>query len=203
MFNDLKAFCSADDDFIYIRRAITALVDAKPLDVNVNGKNNNGSGSGGGGQEDGGSLSSKSLGGGGNGVGEMGSGGAKGRTGVDGKGVQQLPSCIPFIGELLFSLLLLLFLLRFVFASFYSSFYFYICFTSLYVTLSFLVISDGSDGIGGRVLLIGRAVIGYAMIRRLAVIDSPSFCDGCFLPRRFSSLSFNPIFTLLIKKSLS
>ena len=46
VFNDLKAFCSADDDFIYIRRAITALVDAKPLDVNVNGKNNNGSGSG-------------------------------------------------------------------------------------------------------------------------------------------------------------
>jgi len=33
VFEDLKAFCTSDDNFRYIRRAITAIVDAKPLNI--------------------------------------------------------------------------------------------------------------------------------------------------------------------------
>ena len=82
VFNDLKAFCSADDDFGCIRRAITALVDAKPLDASE--------GRGRGQQED---ENTSCL----NGAGET--GGSKGRTGGDGKGMQPPISCVPFIGE--------------------------------------------------------------------------------------------------------
>ena len=31
VFNDLKTFCTSDDDFRYIRRQIVAIVEAKPL----------------------------------------------------------------------------------------------------------------------------------------------------------------------------
>ena len=78
VFEDLKAFCTAEDDFRYIRRAIAALVAAKPLT----------------GQEDstgaGGSASDLPAAGM-----TMASGGKGGRSNVD----AQPTSCVPFIGE--------------------------------------------------------------------------------------------------------
>ena len=74
VFDDLCAFCTREDDFRYIRRAIAAIVDAKPV------------------QDD------KSVG-----VGRSVEGGSSGhghKSKASGDGKAAAPtSCIPFIGE--------------------------------------------------------------------------------------------------------
>jgi len=74
VFEDLKAFTTSEDDFRYIRKAVAAIVDAKPLNV--------------GHQDD--SISST-------GASDGASSGPKGRNVPDGK--PTVPrSCVPFIG---------------------------------------------------------------------------------------------------------
>ena len=75
VYEDLRAFCTAEDDFRYIRRAIAALVDAKPLTAN--------------GQEES-TLTSSSTS-------DVTTPGSRNRS-TDGK-VAPPTSCVPFIGE--------------------------------------------------------------------------------------------------------
>lgn len=76
MFEDLKAFCTAEDDFRYIRKAIVAIVDAKPLMSS--------------GQDDAATSSTGPT--------DALSLGNKSKGAADGK--TPLPtSCVPFIGE--------------------------------------------------------------------------------------------------------
>lgn len=76
VFEDLKTFCTSDDDFVYIRRQIAAIVEAKPLT--------------GGGQDESVAPNAGST--------DGQSSGAKSRGTTDGK--PALPTCcIPFIGK--------------------------------------------------------------------------------------------------------
>ncbi|KAH8112047.1 ras GEF [Phellopilus nigrolimitatus] len=73
VFDDLKAFCTSDNDFRYIRRAIAAIVDAKPLNT--------------GGQDDAATTSTA----------DGASSSTKNKGASDGKVVVPT-SCVPFIG---------------------------------------------------------------------------------------------------------
>ncbi|KAL5520295.1 hypothetical protein ACEPAG_9508 [Sanghuangporus baumii] len=81
VFEDLKAFCTAEDDFRYIRRAIAALVDAKPLTAQEDSTVASSSASD--------VLPTNGM--------AMAGGGKNGKAAADGKAPAPT-SCVPFIG---------------------------------------------------------------------------------------------------------